>query len=100
MSQQTALTTNEQKLNDAWEEHLRAECNAHSADEDRQDGSEPARQSGASDDRQRWQGRAARVLRQIFLAPDPARDGDGAGVADHRPGEATVKCLTKRQMQI
>ena len=33
MSQQTALTTNEQKLNDAWEEHLRAEFNAHSADE-------------------------------------------------------------------
>jgi carboxymethylenebutenolidase len=33
MSQQTALTTNEQKLNDAWEEHLRAEFNAQSADE-------------------------------------------------------------------
>ena len=33
MSQQTALTTNEQKLNDAWEEHLRAEFKAHSADE-------------------------------------------------------------------
>jgi carboxymethylenebutenolidase len=33
MSQQTVLTTNEQKLNDAWEEHLRAEFRAHSADE-------------------------------------------------------------------
>jgi hypothetical protein len=26
------LTTDEQKLNDAWEEHLRSEFNAHSAD--------------------------------------------------------------------
>ena len=33
MSQQTVLTTNEQKLNDAWEEHLRTEFRAHSADE-------------------------------------------------------------------
>jgi carboxymethylenebutenolidase len=33
MSQQTVLTTNEQKLNDAWEEHLRTEFHAHSADE-------------------------------------------------------------------
>jgi hypothetical protein len=33
MSQQTVLTTDEQKLNDAWQEHLRAEFHAHSADE-------------------------------------------------------------------
>ena len=33
MSQPTVLTTNEQKLNDAWEEHLRTEFNAHSADD-------------------------------------------------------------------
>jgi hypothetical protein len=33
MSQQTVLTTDEQKLNDAWEEHLCAEFHAHSADE-------------------------------------------------------------------
>ncbi len=33
MSEQTVLTTNDQKLNDAWEEHLRAEFHAHSADE-------------------------------------------------------------------
>src|SRR6266478_4092522 len=33
MSEQTVLTTNEQKLNDAWEEHLRTEFRAHSADE-------------------------------------------------------------------
>jgi len=30
---QTALTADEQKLNDVWNEHLRAEFNAHSADE-------------------------------------------------------------------
>src|SRR6266481_7067855 len=33
MSQQTVLTTDEKKLNDAWEEHLRTEFNAHSADD-------------------------------------------------------------------
>ena len=33
MSQPIVLTTNEQKLNDAWEEHLRTEFNAHSADD-------------------------------------------------------------------
>jgi len=33
MSQQPALTADQQKLNDAWEEHLRTEFNAHSADE-------------------------------------------------------------------
>jgi hypothetical protein len=33
MAQQPALTTDEQKLNDVWNEHLRAEFNAHSADE-------------------------------------------------------------------
>lgn len=33
MSQQTVLTTGEKKLNDAWEERLRTEFNAHSADE-------------------------------------------------------------------
>jgi carboxymethylenebutenolidase len=33
MSQQTALTADEQKLKDAWEEHLRTEFSAHSADE-------------------------------------------------------------------
>jgi carboxymethylenebutenolidase len=33
MPQQAALTADEQKLNDAWEEHLRTEFNAHSADE-------------------------------------------------------------------
>jgi carboxymethylenebutenolidase len=31
--QQTVLTADEQKLNDAWEEHLRTEFSAHSADE-------------------------------------------------------------------
>jgi carboxymethylenebutenolidase len=33
MSQQPALTADQQKLNNAWEEHLRTEFNAHSADE-------------------------------------------------------------------
>ena len=33
MSQQRVLTTDEQKLNNAWEEHLRREFNAHSADD-------------------------------------------------------------------
>jgi carboxymethylenebutenolidase len=33
MSQQPALTADEQKLNDVWNEHLRAEFSAHSADE-------------------------------------------------------------------
>jgi carboxymethylenebutenolidase len=33
MSQQTALTADDRKLNDAWEEHLRTEFSAHSADE-------------------------------------------------------------------
>jgi carboxymethylenebutenolidase len=33
MSQQPALTADEQKLSDAWKEHLRAEFNTHSADE-------------------------------------------------------------------
>lgn len=33
MSQQKALTTDEQMLNDAWEEHLRSEFNARSADD-------------------------------------------------------------------
>ena len=33
MPQQAALTVDEQKLNDVWNEHLRAEFNAHSADE-------------------------------------------------------------------
>ena len=33
MPQQAALTADEQKLNDVWNEHLRAEFNAHSADE-------------------------------------------------------------------
>jgi carboxymethylenebutenolidase len=33
VSQQTALTTDEKKLNDAWEGHLRTEFDAHSADE-------------------------------------------------------------------
>ena len=32
MSQQPALTADEQKLSDAWKEHLRTEFNAHSAD--------------------------------------------------------------------
>ena len=33
MPQQTLLTTDEKRLNDAWEEHLRTEFSAHSADE-------------------------------------------------------------------
>ena len=33
MPQQAALTADEQKLNDVWNEHVRAEFNAHSADE-------------------------------------------------------------------
>src|SRR6266853_823273 len=33
MPQQLALTVDEQKLSDAWEEHLRTEFSAHSADE-------------------------------------------------------------------
>ena len=33
MPQQAALTADEQKLNDVWNEHLRAEFKAHSADE-------------------------------------------------------------------
>ena len=33
MTQQTMLTTGEKKLNDAWEEHLHTEFNAHSADD-------------------------------------------------------------------
>ena len=33
MSQQPALTADQQKLNDAWEAHLRAELSAHSADQ-------------------------------------------------------------------
>jgi carboxymethylenebutenolidase len=33
MSQQPALTADEQNLNDLWNEHVRAEFNAHSADE-------------------------------------------------------------------
>ena len=33
MPQQPSLTAVEQKLNDVWNEHLRAEFNAHSADE-------------------------------------------------------------------
>jgi carboxymethylenebutenolidase len=33
MSQQPTLTAAEQVLNDAWEEHLRTEFTAHSADE-------------------------------------------------------------------
>jgi carboxymethylenebutenolidase len=33
MSQQPVLTAEEQKLNDVWNEHLRAEFSAHSADE-------------------------------------------------------------------
>ena len=33
LPQQAALTVDEQKLNDVWNEHLRAEFNAHSADE-------------------------------------------------------------------
>ena len=33
MRQQPALTVNEQKFNDIWNEHLRAEFSAHSADE-------------------------------------------------------------------
>ena len=33
MPQQPALRADEQKLNDLWNEYLRAEFNAHSADE-------------------------------------------------------------------
>jgi carboxymethylenebutenolidase len=33
MPQQTLLTTDEKRLNDAWEEHLRTEFDAHSADD-------------------------------------------------------------------
>ena len=33
MPQHSAFTADEQKLNDVWNEHLRAEFNAHSADE-------------------------------------------------------------------
>jgi carboxymethylenebutenolidase len=33
MLQQPALTADQQKINDLWEEHLRTEFNAHSADE-------------------------------------------------------------------
>ena len=33
MPQQTLLTTDEKRLNDAWEEHLRTEFSAHSADD-------------------------------------------------------------------
>jgi hypothetical protein len=41
MSQQAVLATDEKKLIDAWEEHLRTEFNAHSADEtNRHDGTE------------------------------------------------------------
>jgi carboxymethylenebutenolidase len=67
-----ALRSDEQKLNDLWNEHLRAEFSAHCADETIATiGSEPARQPGASDDPRRGQGRAVRVLRQIFLAQIP-----------------------------
>lgn len=33
MTQQLPLTPEQQKLNDAWEEHLRTEFSAHSADD-------------------------------------------------------------------
>ena len=33
MTKQPALTADEQKFNDIWNEHLRAEFSAHSADE-------------------------------------------------------------------
>lgn len=33
MSQEPALTAEEQRLNNLWQEHLRTEFNAHSADE-------------------------------------------------------------------
>jgi carboxymethylenebutenolidase len=33
MAKQPALTADQQKLNDAWEEHVRAEFNSHSADD-------------------------------------------------------------------
>ena len=33
MSQQPELTVDEQKINNLWEEHLRTEFDAHSADE-------------------------------------------------------------------
>ena len=33
MSHQPALSAHQQKLNDAWEKHMRAEFSAHSADE-------------------------------------------------------------------
>ena len=33
MPRQPALTVDEKKLNDVWNEHLRAEFDAHSADE-------------------------------------------------------------------
>jgi hypothetical protein len=33
MAQPLPFTADEQKLNDAWAEHLRTEFNAHSADE-------------------------------------------------------------------
>jgi hypothetical protein len=87
MSQKPAFTADEQKLNDLWNEHVRAGLDVHSPDETIATMVANPRQRSAGDDRRRWQGRAVRVLRQIFLAADPAGFLDSPGVADHQPWE-------------
>jgi carboxymethylenebutenolidase len=78
MSQQPALTAVEQKLNNVWNEHLRAEFDAHSADEaiatmvaNPLVNQVPVMIGGDGKEE------LYEFLRQIFLAPDPAGYGDG-----------------------
>jgi carboxymethylenebutenolidase len=74
MSQQLALTADQLKLNEAWEEHLRAEFKAHSADEaiatmvaNPLVNQVPVMIGGNGKEE------LHEFLRQIFLAPDPSR---------------------------
>ena len=89
MPQEPALTAAEQKLDDVWTEHLRAEFSAHSPDETIVT-MQRTPSSGAGYDRGQWQRRGVRVLYEILPAPDPAGCRDGTGVPDDRPREAGI----------
>jgi hypothetical protein len=89
MSQQPALTADQQKLSNAWEEHLLTEFNAHNADQkiatmvaNPRVNAVPLMIGGDGKEE------LHEFYAKYFLPQISSRYGDGPGVADHRPGEA------------
>jgi len=90
MPQEPALTAAEQILSDAWDEHLRTEFSAHSADEaiatmaaNPLINQVPVMIGGNGKEE------VYAFYAKYFLSQIPP--GDDPGVADYRPGEARVR---------